>query len=192
MKSAILAPIAYQGQLLGVLELVSTTVNALNGVNAKKLDDVMPFIITAVVRTKIEEENMIDAVIQNECTAVHGSVYWRFQEEAKRFIRDKAQGKDPSFTEIVFKDVYPLYGQIDIKDSSKARNKAIQTDLIIQLSQIHDVLERANEEQELPIYGELMFRVKRHLDSIKELLYTNSEQAIFDFVKEEINPCWRI
>ncbi|MFS4455084.1 GAF domain-containing protein [Maribacter sp. 2304DJ31-5] len=188
IKSAIFAPIAFENELLGVLEIVSKKKNVLNGVNAKKLDDVMPYIVSAVVRSKIEEENLIDAIIQNECTSVHSSVYWRFQEEAKYFIKDQLEGGQPSFKEIVFKDVYPLYGQIDIKDSSKARNGAIQKDLMIQLTEIHEVLQRAFEKNRLPIYEELMFRVNNHLDSIKEILYTNSEQSIFDFVKEEIIP----
>jgi hypothetical protein len=84
--------------------------------------------------------------------------------------------------------VFPLYGQIDIKDSSKARNKAIQRDLMIQLSKINEVLTFEYQKNKLPIYEELMFRVNNHLESIKETLYTNSEQAIFDFVKEEITP----
>lgn len=187
-KSAIFAPIAFNGELLGVLEVVSTTKNVLNGVNAKKLDDVMPYIVAAVVRSKTEEENLIDAVIQNECTSVHSSVYWKFQEEAKSFIKDQLEGKQPSFKEIVFNDVYPLYGQIDIKDSSKARNNAIQRDLMIQLSMINEVLEQVYAIKRLPIYEELMFRVNNHLESIKEMLYTNSEQAIFEFVKDEITP----
>jgi len=188
LRSAIFAPIAFNGELLGVLEIVSATKNVLNGVNAKKLDDVMPYIVSAVVRSKIEEENLIDAIIQNECTSVHSSVYWRFKEEARQFIKDELDGKQPSFKEIVFNDVYPLYGQIDIKDSSKARNTAIQRDLMIQLSQIHDVLEAVCQKEKLPIYEELMFRVNNHLESIKEMLYTNSEQSIFEFVKEEIAP----
>ncbi|MGK0494355.1 MAG: hypothetical protein ACJAU2_000734, partial [Maribacter sp.] len=187
-ESAIFAPIAFNGELLGVLEIVSTTKNVLNAVNAKKLDDVMPYIASAVVRTKIEEENLIDAIIQNECTSVHSSVYWKFQEEAKHFIKDQLEGKQPFFKEIVFKDVHPLYGQIDIKDSSKARNRAIQRDLMIQLSQINDVLHQVHEKHKLPIYEELMFRVTNHLESIKEMLFTNSEQSIFEFVKEEITP----
>ena len=52
VKSAILAPIAHLGSLLGVLELVSTEKNALNSVNAHKLDDVMPYIVSAVLRSK--------------------------------------------------------------------------------------------------------------------------------------------
>src|SRR5690606_2221536 len=143
VRSAILAPIAVNGKLLGVLELVSETPNELNSVNANKLDDVMPYIISAVMRTIEEEENLIDAVIQHECTTVHPSVYWKFQEEAKRFMADELTGKEPVFREIVFDQVYPLYGQIDIKDSSKERNLSIQRDLMIQLSEIGDILDVA-------------------------------------------------
>ena len=188
IQSAIFAPIAYEDNLLGVLEIVSEKKGVLNGVNAQKLDDVLPFIVSAVVRAKNEETNRIDAIIQNECTSVHSSVYWKFQEEAKKFMLDEAEGRSPSFKEIVFKEVYPLFGQIDIKDSSQARNLAIQRDLMIQLSEIDNVLNIAVKTWDLPIYEELIFRVNNHLESIKEMLYTNSEQAIFDFVHEEISP----
>lgn len=189
--SAIFAPIAHKGKLLGVLEIISEKKGVLNGVNAQKLNDVLPYIVSAVVRTKEEENNRIDAVIQNECTSVHPSVYWRFEEEAKKFIADQSDGRSPAFKEIVFKDVYPLFGQIDIQDSSKARNLAIQRDLMIQLTEINDVLNNAYVHWKLPIYEELIFRVNNHLDSIKELLYTNSEQSIFDFVRDEISPVFK-
>ncbi|MBO0330573.1 GAF domain-containing protein [[Muricauda] lutisoli] len=188
IKSAILAPISVNGELLGVLELVSGKANELNSVNANKLDDVMPYIIAAVMRTIEEEENLIDAVIQHECTSVHPSVYWKFQEEAKRFMADELAGNEPVFKEIVFKDVYPLYGQIDIKDSAKQRNLAIQRDLMIQLSEINDILEIAFNKYKLPIYEELMFRVNNYLNEVKEALFTHTEQAVFDFVKEEVDP----
>jgi len=54
------------GNLLGVLELVSTKVNELNSINANKLVDVMPFIVSAVLRSIEEEQNLIDAIIQHE------------------------------------------------------------------------------------------------------------------------------
>mgnify|MGYP007097269894 CR=1 FL=1 len=142
-RSAIFAPIAEEGEMLGVLEVVSGVPNALNGVNATKLDDVMPYIVSAVQRSKIEEENLIDAIIQHECTTVHDSVLWRFQEEARRFIIDQLEGREPGFREISFEQVYPLYGQTDIKESSTARNEAIQRDLMIQLSGIRNVLSEA-------------------------------------------------
>lgn len=191
IKSAIFAPIASEGKLLGVLEIVSKEKNALNGVNAHKLDDVMPYIVSAVVRSKVEEENLIDAVIQNECTTVHSSVYWRFKEEAKKFIKEELEGGQPTFQEIVFNEVYPLYGQIDIKKSSNARNDAIQKDLIFQLNQVMRIMEEAWKHFELPVYEELVFRIKNHLEEIEEGIQTNSEQSIFDFVNEEINPVFQ-
>ena len=186
--SAIFAPIASAGELLGILEVVSGQKKVLNGVNATKLDDVMPYIVSAVIRSRIEEENLIDAIIQHECTTVHDSVLWRFKEEAKQFIIDELEGRQPSFKEIVFDDVYPLYGQIDIKGSSTARNAAIQRDLIIQLSRINSIMEKAKASTSLPIYEELSFRVANHIDEIKEILHTNSEQAIFNFIQEEMVP----
>jgi len=189
-RSAILAPIADEGKLLGVLEIVSPKTNQLNSINATKLEDVMPYIVSAVLRSIDEEQNLIDAIIQHECTTVHPSVYWKFQEEAKQFMTAELEGKQPVFNEIAFKDIYPLYGQIDIKESSKMRNIAIQRDLMIQLSEIHGILEKAFKTLKLPIYEELMFRVENNLEEIKDTLYTHSEQAVFDFVHEEINPAF--
>ncbi|WP_343488050.1 GAF domain-containing protein [Allomuricauda sp. d1] len=188
IKSAILAPIADDGNLLGVLELVSDKVNELNSINANKLVDVMPFIVSAVLRSIEEEQNLIDAIIQHECTTVHPSVYWKFQEEAKRFMTEEIDGNQPVFREIVFKDIHPLYGQIDIKDSSRERNMAIQRDLMIQLSEVKSIIKRAFEKTKLPVYEELMFRIDNHLDEVKETLYTNTEQAVFNFVMDEVNP----
>ncbi len=188
IKSAIFAPIVNEGELLGVLELVSTKKNKLNGINATKLDDVMPYIVAAVVRSKIEEENLIDAIIQNECTAVHRSVHWRFEQEAKQFIVDGLDGKQPLFKEIIFKEVYPLYGQIDISDSSIARNTAIQRDLLIQLSHIQNILKATSESYKLPIYEELAFRVKKYMVEVQDALYSNMEQSIYDFVNSDIVP----
>src|SRR5690606_10576447 len=90
--------------------------------------------------------------------------------------------------EIVFKEVYPLYGQTDIQDSSQARNRAIQYDLLIQLSEINNLLKKVWEKHKFPIYEELIFRVANHIEDIKVSLHTNSEQVIFDFVREDIVP----
>ena len=187
-KSAIYAPIADKGELLGVLELTATKKGELNSVNANKLDDIMPYIVTAVLRSKAEEENLIDAIIQHECTSVHSSVYWKFEEEARRFMKDDLNGLNPSFKEIVFENVSPLYGQIDIKDSSEARNNAIQRDLMIQLSDVKRLLTEAYQKAKLPIYEELIFRVNNHMKEVKEVLHTNSEQDVFNFIINEVNP----
>ncbi|MCM4158799.1 GAF domain-containing protein [Antarcticibacterium flavum] len=188
IKSCILAPIASGQELLGVLELVSFRKNELNSINAIKLDDILPYIVTAVQRNRSEFENRIKAVIQSECTSIHPSVLWIFEKEAKRFIKDMDEDGLASFKDIAFKDVYPLYGQIDIVASSEARNTAIQKDLIHQLEMVENIIEKANEIEGLPIYDQVRFRIREFMEELKDSLNASSEQKIFNLLQKEVNP----
>jgi len=188
IKSAILAPIANDGELLGILELISKEPKVLNSVKANKLVDVMPFIVSAVRRSKYEEENLIEAIIQQECTSIHPSVHWRFRKEAKHFIQEQFKGNEVTFNKIAFENVYPLYGQIDIKGSSEARNKATKQDLTLQLNAINDIVEKASEIESLPIYEQFSFQINQYLEDLKSHFQVDSEQHISSFISHEINP----
>ncbi len=188
VKSCILAPMVKNNELLAVLELVSYRKNELNSINAVKLDDIIPYIVTAVERYQSEFENRIKAVIQSECTSIHPSVLWVFEEEAKRYIKDLEVDGVSSFRDIAFKDVYPLYGQIDIVGSSDERNSAIQRDLLKQLKMIIGIIDKAYELEELPIYDQVKFRIREFRKSLKENLNASSEQRIINFIFKEINP----
>ncbi len=188
VKSCILAPIANEKELLGVLELVSYRKNELNSINAIKLDDILPYIVTAVERNKNEFENRIKAVIQSECTSIHPSVLWVFENEAKRFIKDLDEDGLASFKDIAFKDVYPLYGQIDIVASSEARNSAIQKDLLHQLELIESIIEAAYKIENLPIYDQVRHRIGEFKMDLEENLNASSEQKIFNLLQKEVNP----
>jgi hypothetical protein len=191
IKSAILAPIADGKELLGILELVSEKPKVLNSVNANKLIDVMPFIISTVKRSKREEENLIEAIIQKECTSIHPSVHWRFAKEAKIFIKNQLNGSDPIFNKIAFENIYPLYGQIDIKGSSEARNWATQQDLKIQLTLVNTILEKAFKIEALPIYEQYMHQIKDYLDGLDNHFQVDSEQQIASFFKQDIHDVLR-
>jgi hypothetical protein len=191
IKSAILAPIADGKELLGILELVSEKPKVLNSVNANKLIDVMPFIISTVKRSKREEENLIEAIIQKECTSIHPSVHWRFAKEAKIFIKNQLNGSEPTFNKIAFENIYPLYGQIDIKGSSEARNWATQQDLKIQLTLVNTILEKAFKIEALPIYEQYMHQIKDYLDGLDNHFQVDSEQQIASFFKQDIHDVLR-
>ncbi|AXT21118.1 GAF domain-containing protein [Flavobacteriaceae bacterium AU392] len=191
VKSAILAPIADDKELLGILELVSHKSKALNSINANKLIDVMPYILTAVQRSKKEEENLIEAVIQQECTSIHPSVHWKFENEARIFIKERAKGNSVAFNRIAFEDVYPLYGQIDIKGSSNARNWATKQDLSTQLKAANLILNQIFENEPLPIYEQLSFKINNYLKALEEHFQVDSEQQISNFFVEKITPLFK-
>ncbi|MCB0383375.1 MAG: GAF domain-containing protein, partial [Psychroserpens sp.] len=188
IKSAILAPIANDKGLLGILEIVSEQPKLLNSINANKLNDVMPFIVKSVERSKSEEKNLIEAIIQRECTSIHPSVRWRFEKEARQFIKDQLNGKEPTFNKIGFENIYPLYGQIDIKGSSEARNFATSQDLTIQLNEIKSIVEKATQIENLPIYEQFLFEINRFLKHLKLHFQVDSEQQINSFITHEIDP----
>ena len=188
IKSATFAPIANDDGLMGILEIVSDKPRVLNSINANKLVDVMPFIVSAVERSKSEEENLIEAIIQQECTSIHPSVKWRFIKEAKSFIKDELNGLEPNFKKIAFDNIYPLYGQIDIKGSSEARNKATQQDLVLQLEAVKHIVESVLESESLPIYEQYVYQINNYLEGIKTNFQVDSEQQISSFLKDEIEP----
>ncbi|TRO65130.1 GAF domain-containing protein [Christiangramia sabulilitoris] len=188
IKSCLLAPIAKNGKLLGILELVSQRKNELNSINAIKLDDILPYIVSTVERNRNDFENRIKAVIQSECTSIHPSVLWVFEKEAKKFIRDLDKDGLASFKDITFKDVYPLYGQIDIVASSEARNEAIKQDLLDQLEIILNIIEKAYQIEELPIYDQVKYRISDFREELLDKLNASSEQKVFNLLQKEVNP----
>ncbi len=188
IKSAILAPIASDNELLGILELVSDKPKVLNSINANKLIDVMPYIVSSVLRSKKEEENLIEAIIQQECTSIHPSVHWKFEKEARNFIKEQLKGNQVTFNKIAFEDIYPLYGQIDIKGSSEARNWATKQDLTIQLTAVKTILETAFKTEPLPIYEQFMYQINDYLNSLDTNFQVDSEQQISEFFRQDIDP----
>jgi hypothetical protein len=189
IQSAIFAPIANEKGLMGILEIVSEEPKVLNSINANKLVDVMPFIVSAVERTKNERENLVEAIIQKECTSIHSSVHWKFVQEAKNYINTQAHPSEtPTFKKIVFRDVYPLFGQIDVKGSSDARNSATQKDLLLQLSYVEKILTEALKEKSLPIYEQIKFQVLEYTSALKNSFQVDSEHDITVFLKDEVKP----
>ena len=186
IKSAVFAPIANEKGLMGILEIVSDKPKVLNSINANKLIDVMPYIVAAVERSKNEEENLIEAIIQKECTSIHPSVHWRFEKEAKNFIKDEFNGKEAIFRKIAFENIYPLYGQIDIKGSSEARNKATQQDLTLQLNAVKGIFESASKIESLPIYEQFIYQINNYLDGLNTSFQVDSEQQISEFFKTDV------
>ena len=187
-QSAIFAPITRSTRLFGVLELSSSGSNQLNGINASRLDEIMPYIVTSVERNVSEFENRIKAVIQNECTSIHPSVLWRFEKEARRFIEQQDSDGMASFRDIVFEDVHPLYGQIDIVASSQARNEAIQEDLLRQLQTLRQIMQEAKSFEEMELYDQVIFRLDQFIENLQGDLNASSEQQVYNLIDREINP----
>lgn len=188
IKSFILAPVVKDEVLLGVIELVSERTRDLNSVNARKLEIVMPFIVDTISRKVSELQNQIQAVIQKNYTTLHPSVNWRFREEAKKYIHCHNAGKHYTPKEIVFHDVYPLYGQIDIKDSSVTRNMSVTNDLIEQLKVLLGILEQMQQSNAIVNAEQEVLDIKEFLNDLTTGVKADTEQHIQGYLDANIHP----
>lgn len=186
IKSCILAPIVKHGRLFGFVELVSSRARELNSINANKLNYILPFLTDTIDRFYSELQNEIDAIIQNEYTAIHHSVYWKFKEEALHHINSKSGNF--AYKEIVFREVYPLYGQIDIKGSSTARNEAIQLDLIKQIERLLAIFRFINKKEKLLLIEQHIFELEKIEASLEKEFQADTEANVQNYIIKELHP----
>ncbi len=188
IKSYIIVPLIHEEEVLGFLEIGSEKKYVLNNSLSNKLLLVTPIISMAASRFKNEMKNNIEAIIQQECTTIHPSVKWRFEEEANKYLTQKEQNEDATFKDLIFKDVIPLYGQLDIRESSVKRNVAVKHDLEKQLREIHKILRSVYDQLKMPVYEELLFEIEGFKKELKGDLHAGIEHKILSFLSSEIYP----
>lgn len=186
--SCIFAPIIIKGKVEGVLEIVSEKARALHSVNAQKLSSIMPIITDAFERIQSEIDNHVEAIVQREYTTIHPSVYWKFIQEARRNYFENMSEKDYLIKEIVFEQVYPLYGGVDVKGSSFLRNKAVVQDLNEQLHVLLLLLKEGNWMNQTLIFEKRILKLASFQRQLQEHFYTGLEQNLQEYIRTDIHP----
>ncbi len=187
-KSLIIAPLHFEDKLVGVLELASKNKNDLNPLSNIKIFETLPLFANAANRVTLDMDNQIKVKIQEEFTAIHPIVEWRFIEEASGLLRKERGDEDFEKDPIIFNNVYPLFGAADIRSSSHERNKAILIDLSEQLHNADNVLKYIYELKKLPVLNQIRHEISLQLKTLKKGLTTGDEMRIIDFVKREVEP----
>ncbi|MEX1241303.1 MAG: GAF domain-containing protein, partial [Cyclobacteriaceae bacterium] len=188
IKNILLAPLIDEGETIGMLELATTTPGELNPVTANKVESVLPMFTAAVKRVKEEMTTEIRAIIQEECTNIHPVVQWRFMEAGSSVLEKRRRGEPATFGEIAFKEVYPLFGMTDIRNSSIERTAAIREDLMQNLQMAKALVETVNVRRKLPVLDETLFKIDGLLQKIGAGLASGDETSALEFLKREINP----
>ncbi len=185
LKSYFACLISYNGIDLGFFELGSYVTGALNTTIPIRLAEVIPLLAVAGYRMQQEQKNRVEAAIQEEYTSLHPSVKWKFEEEANHFIISQNSGNEYQLRDLSFKDVYPLYGQLDIRGSSTIRNTAVKNDLLSQLLSAKKLVELASSQLSLLVYDELEYVINEFIKNLNIEMAASSEQEILLFLNNE-------
>ena len=188
-RSLLLYPLRVENQMVGLMELASPRPGDLNAFNAQRLVDVVPLFATTLKRNLDELEDRVQAHIKRKYTSIHSSVEWRFREAARRYLEQKERGEaSPELEQIVFHGVYPLYGLVDMRDSSRIRNEAIRADLGIQLQMALDVINAAGQIRPLPALEEVGYRLAQHLGDLESELRSDDESGVLELLRRDVEP----
>jgi hypothetical protein len=185
-KGMIFCPLRNYNQLMGVLEIVSEEPGLATEEMVSRIDVALPLFELAINRSWASLDAKLDKVIKEQFTAIQPSVEWRFTEAAYNFLLRKEEDEDAKIESILFDNVYPLYGAIDIRNSSTERNKAIQKDMLEQLDMASAILKKAQKETDFPLLGEIKFKIKKYRHSVANIILSDDEIAINQFLKQEV------
>jgi hypothetical protein len=185
-KSAILTPLFNGDLLIGVMAVISKTPNKLQRELVRKIEPVVPLFKLGLEKTQEILDNQVDRIIKEKFTAVQEAVEWRFTEAALNYFTKKSEGIDSGIEPIVFPEVYPLYGAVDIRNSSVERNRSIQKDLLEQLHMADEIVRQAQKVNPLPLLDQIRFKLDEYADSIGETLHSEAEQNIQNFLNKDI------
>lgn len=187
IKSYSLVPVYHNSEPVGAIEIYTRKENVLNESLLVKLTDVPPLLGQILRDDAVEFEASIDDIIKEKFTSLQPAVQWKFNEAAWRYKKNLVVDKPkPIIEDIKFENVYPLYGAIDIRNSTIARNTAAGADLKIQLDLLHGVLRKLNDQMNIAFLEELIHVCENWLAKVDSEMLSSIELTISDFLNKDI------
>ncbi len=189
IKSYALVPILFNNTLCGVLEMYTWEDGLLNEDILPKIEPALPYIAQIFQKNINDFDIEIEGVIKKHFTAMQPSVQWKFNEAALRYIKETHLNQGHKEIEnIAFEQVYPLYGAVDLRNSTVERNEALLKDLQVEFEVVIAVLNELKEKSGFGLIDEKIFLCKKWLDKITTQEGFNQESRVNDFLENEIIP----
>lgn len=188
---AIMIPLFYEGQFAGTMEIAMKDEGLFDTEVLQRVLPAVPLFERAVQNISEKLDAQMDKVIKEQFTAVQPSVEWKFNEAALSFVTALQQDEHAKVPAITFENVYPLYGAIDIRNSSTERNKAIQNDLLEQLKMAASIIRKARKLSAYPLLQELNYKIRKYANSITNIVLSDEEIVINHFLKSEVVKLFR-
>jgi len=142
INSYVCFPLIHNNNLVGIFEVYSSDGTILTRnmlIQVQSFYNLMTQLANEIVSSF---KNELNNVILHRYTALQPAVEWKFNQVAAQYLGDVLnQLQDPEQAKIIFKQVYPFYAAIDVKDSSSLRNKSYRDDLIIRIEEVEKLID---------------------------------------------------
>jgi hypothetical protein len=160
----------------------------------KKLEPVYTFFEMACKNNISQFRNEIESLVKEQFTSLQPIVEWRFLEEAWTYLKEKTKIAKPEMGVVRFDKVYPVYGAIDIKNSSTERNRCMQADLMEHLNRIDEAINQMSSSEHEKVMDYLQ-TLKEKNQVFKEKtsghLLAEDEAKVNDYLENEVRSFFR-
>jgi len=182
-------PLRHNDKVVGLLELYTFDTVVLEKGLLAQLSPFFPVLTQLAYDLRLEFKNRLDSIILDNFTALQPAVEWRFNVAGAQYLRDLVDGiENPQMQRIVFPNVYPLYGAIDVKNSTVLRNIAFRKDGKEQLDLLVKIVPE-NIKQQIQDFHALRSFENRIQQTYGLLLKDSSDlymQDIANFFNDEV------
>ncbi|HUH35194.1 MAG TPA: hypothetical protein VL022_05110 [Moheibacter sp.] len=185
-KSCALIPLKKNDRFIGIAELASEIPSAFNSLTSYKINMIYGFLSDRLEAGVHEFSNLKNSTIQKEYTRLHESVAWKFDREVENYLKNP--NEEYHFKEIVFKDVVALYGEVDIRNSSKTQNNCIKKDLKRQMEMLEAALDELYQKTKMELIQQKTFELHQKQEILSKGFKSNIELSIQNFISNEIHP----
>jgi len=187
-RNLLVAPLIYNDEVIAIMELVSPEPGTINPFNTLKLREIYNLFALSIARFNDEFNKKIQSVIKEKCTSIHPSIEWKFRDAAVKYLINNGESNESEMEEIILKNLYPLYGLSDIRNSSMIRNESVKKDLIENLELVNNILKEAYKFRQLYILKNLIFQIEKKISSLNFMINTGDEVSSVEFLMNEIYP----
>ena len=189
----LIRPVFDKKQLLGMIEIAWNEGNNREQIQ-QKLNNIESYLVMAMRSSIRHFHSMLDRVVKENFTALQPSVEWKFSEEAWKYIRGREKNTGADMQTVTFDAVYPLYGMIDVRNSSSERSRCIQNDLLNQLQYIEDtiiMMKRYTKKEENDYLNNLLFKNRTMKERVTDVLLAEDEMRVNEYLEHEIKSLFR-
>jgi len=185
VRSYVIYPMRNSEGLIGMLEISSPVQKQLSQDIIGRLEPAIPLLSLALLKCRDSFQNKIEKVIKEKFTALQQPVEWKFAEVAWNYLRNSASDVTRN---VAFEGVYPLYGAVDIRNSSLERSHAIQKDLKEHLVLVDEVLDKLYALIPLALLEGLKFKNENIRERIQSTMTAEDEIRVNEFLQQEVEP----
>ncbi|HTK19684.1 MAG TPA: hypothetical protein VL442_09240 [Mucilaginibacter sp.] len=186
IASYAILPIFYNRQPAGIMEIYSAKKTVFYEKLLSHLQPAVPLLSQLLQDSILQFEARLDRVIKNKFTTIQPSVEWKFNQAAGGYLLKKPSKNETAIESVSFGEVFPLFGSVDIRDSTIQHNQALKNDIKI----LNKILAGFFKSYKKTAGKDpnIQSTFKSWKKQLKKQLKSNDENQIKDYIKRVITP----